>query len=321
MIIKIKEFMKYKIAFFLIAFSSISAAPSFTTSVYWQVPVTQSNAQFMFSNQDPSLMLNSCNSLDQTVYNNSKPTVYTFKDIDSSKPITRNADMILVPRVFNKDFFSQSVEGPYFTNNSSSFYIIGPTAAGLRNINIVKFRLASLGTMNVTSPNLSSAFNYSLNTMLKLLPYIKGDNSGFNGGNGTYGSWNNFYNWQGTHSSWQHKPSNWNNEVWKLNPKKIQSKYILSTLVRAFKLAFDSSTINQETHITASNFKAIPGVKMLLSTYFGKTIDFKLHLITPGKQGSIDSLTSLVDVMNRQRTYTEDYSMEGESPCKDNFGF
>lgn len=329
--------MKYRIAFLLMISSSISAKQEFTASVYWQAPVATYNAQYMFSDKDSSLMGDLQNiQSEEDWYKNAS---FTFKDIVEEGitdgaivfPINTVEKQTLVVKVLlNNSVFNQSLEGPYFTNGSNvNFYITGPTRESeFYDMTMSRVRLSLLGISDGISAGVGTSFDFSLKKMVELIKYTK--LIWINGvkpvNAPSYSEYDLLYllNNQGNNidDQWYGKSSDWDNKVSLLNPKGVQSHYILWTLATLLFSTFDSSTINKKTLINRDNFKVVTSAKgMALTTYFDKAVDFKLHLITPGKQGAVDASTSLSDVISRQKVYTQDYRMQGPSACEDNFGF
>jgi hypothetical protein len=211
-------------------------------------------------------------------------------------------------KVFGEKNFNQYIAGPYFTlNNTTNFYITGPTnppktkpvgakkktlATIKGNINIQKIRLASLGLIDGKVTSINKAMNSSFKN-LAILGNMLLDMS--------------FPN---------------NMDIWNIYGPGMEWQVIPVEMYKVLSTTFQKKLITNNTLINLNVFQPVAGLKaMEATTYFGGNIVFKLHLITPGRQKTITSTTTLADVVNRQNTYTDLYPLEGESKCGDNFGF
>lgn len=339
--------MKYKIALLLIIFSSILANPKFTASVYWQTVPLAPQAQFMFSTKDPMTMQKYF-STQKNEWSTPTANVEYWSWTETVNNMSEG-ELSLLDFVMNEisrgKYFNQSLVGDYITVDEGILCITGQAANASQstegkgdsmNINIQESRLVALDKLNKDVDGIQSSFknsgypsNGSFNNLWNLTIFTEKLSSYYDGASNNYSTngWSIMYNWQGRASSSSDFNnsslySDWMVTVGIFNPKGIQSMYSLSALGDIIYQILEPSNFDKLTFLTASNFKVVEYVDyMKLTTYFDKVVDFKLHLITPGKQGSIDATTSLSDVMSRQRVYAEDYPMIGSSACEDNFGF
>lgn len=302
----------------------------FSASIFWQVPIASSNAQFMFSDQNPVDLVD--------VYHSTSMSSGTCTIAEVLSAITKKA-------------FGQYVVGSYFASgsNASGLYIIGPTKQPplvikpvkkpAITINISETRLAALGIRDYMVPAIGIGIKNSAKGLIKLGYFLslvpdailynlnqnpKEWSSGLVAVCFEGGAVDNFATLDSQYVcnnlSMQY-PNAFNLNV-EYNPDNIIPLYILRDLGYILSHVFQSSLITQKTNFTAQSFGPVSGVKMQGSTYFEQdNVLFALHLTTPGRTTAITKDTSLVDVMSQQNTYPDMYPLEGVTTCGDNFGF
>lgn len=295
----------------LIIINSFFAAQTkqeFSTSIFWQAPVSIPSALPMFSENNPNGL------------------AY------GKLPATVNPEQAAA--ALSSQIFGFYVAGTYFSGTIPTFYMTFPkkpqqVASKIKNkkptpvidLNLSQIRLGAIGVVDYTDNYVGTIFNNSLTALFKLVPiseYLYNQHYQYVYGNGSIRQvlldFGIFPSLNGTDylKIWQ-----------KYNPKNAFLAPASETMGRILSQVSQSSLFMQQTNLTVQSFIPVAGINMQGSTYFDQdNILFALHLITPGKgTAKLTENTSVADIMQYQNTYTDMYSLEGITVCGDNFGF